>query len=123
MENLGDQVVVSSDSGVPTQTNGKDTIPALFHVATMDSKTGTVFLKIVNPTESAQTVNFDLQGAKNIRPEGIEIQLVGTTVKDMNTLDQPKRVAPVTNKITGLGSKFQRSVPAYSVTVLKIETR
>ena len=123
MEYLGDRTVVTRDAGVPTQTNGKDTIPAFFHVATMDTKTGTIYLKVVNPQAVAQTVDFSLDGVKTIRSEGTEIQLVGTSLKDMNTLEEPKKVAPKTSSISGLGAKFSRTFPALSVTVLKIETK
>lgn len=123
MEHLGDRTVVSHDAGVPTQTNGKDTIPALFHVATMDSKTGTIYLKVVNPQVTAQTVEISIDGGKAIQSNGTEIQLVGGSPKDMNSLAEPMKVAPKTSSVTGLGTKFSRTFPAYSVTVLKIETK
>jgi alpha-N-arabinofuranosidase len=123
MEYLGDRTVTSYDSGVPTQTNGKDTIPALFHVATQDSKTGTIYLKVVNPANSAVTVDLRLNGIKVVRPDGQEIQLAGSSLKDMNTLTEPTRVSPVSRSVSGIGAQFSRSFPAISVTVLKIETR
>ncbi|MBS1726350.1 MAG: carbohydrate binding domain-containing protein [Armatimonadetes bacterium] len=122
-ENLGDKTIVSTDSGVPTQSNGKQTIPALFHVATMDSKTGTIYLKVVNPQSTAQTVDFDLKGVTNLRSSGTQIQLAGTDPKDMNSIADPKKIAPVTTTVSGLGSRFTRTFPPYSITVLKIETR
>lgn len=123
MENLGDQTVVSNSTGLPTQTNGNQTIPALFHAATIDSKTGVIYLKVVNPQATAQTVDFSLRGAKTIQPKGEEIQLVGADLKDMNSIDEPTKVAPKTSAVEGLGARFSRTFPAYSVTVMKIRTK
>jgi len=123
MENLGDETVVSQLTGSPTQTNGTQTIPALFQVATRNSKTGTVFLKIVNPQATPQKVDIAIEGAKTIRSDGTEIQLAGSDPKDMNTLTEPTKIAPRTASAAGLGPKFSRTLPAYSVTVLKIETK
>ena len=122
-EYLGDQTVNSSSSGLPTQTSGDKTIPALFHVATMDTKTGTIFLKIVNPQATEQAIDVSLEGVKTVRPDGTRIQLSGTNLKDMNTLTEPMKVAPKTVTVTGLSPKFNMTFPAYSVTVLKIETK
>lgn len=123
MENLGDQTVVSNSTGLPTQTNGNQTIPALFHAATIDSKTGMIYLKVVNPQATPQTVDFSLSGAKTIQPNGEEIQLVGANLKDMNSIDEPTKVAPKTSVVEGLGARFSRTFPAYSVTVMKIRTK
>lgn len=123
MENLGDQTVISNSTGLPTQTNGNQTIPALFHAATIDSKTGMIYLKVVNPRATAQTVDFSLAGAKTIQPKGEEIQLVGADLKDMNSIDEPTKVAPKTSAVEGLGARFSRTFPAYSVTVMKIRTK
>ena len=114
---------MSIASRVPTQTSGDKTIPALFHVATMDTKTGTIYLKVVNPQSVAQVLDVLLEGAKMVRPDGTRIQLAGTNLKDMNTLTEPMKVAPKTVTITGLSPKFNMTFPAYSITVLKIETR
>ena len=122
-EYLGDQTVLSSASGLPTQTSGDKTIPALFHAATMDTKTGTIYLKVVNPQATEQAVDVSLEGAKTVRPDGTRIQLAGTNLKDMNTLTEPMKVAPKTVTVTGLSPKFNMTFPAYSVTVLKIETK
>ena len=123
MENLGDKTIISSATNLPTQTNGDKTIPALFHNATFESKTGTIILKVVNPQATAQTVNFKLDGVKTVKSDGTHIQLTGTSLKDMNSITEPTKVAPKTSQITGLSPNFSRTFPAYSVTVIKIETR
>ena len=123
MEYLGDGTIVSSATGFPTQTSGDKTIPALFHVATIDSKTGTIFLKVVNPTDRVQSIDISINGARTVRPDATEIQLAGMSLKDMNTITEPKKIAPITTQLHGIGPNLSRTLPAYSVTVLKIETR
>ena len=43
--------------------------------------------------------------------------------EDTNTITEPTKIVPVTDKISGLGASFTRSFVPYSVNVLKIETR
>jgi alpha-N-arabinofuranosidase len=117
------KTIDSTAQGPPTQTMGDKTIPALFHVATQDSKTGTIYLKIVNPQSKSQAVDVTLAGIKSVKSDGTQIQLAGTTLKDMNTITEPMKVVPKTVTVTGLSPKFNMIFPAYSVTVLKIETK
>ncbi len=123
MESLGDWTVLSSASGLPTQNNGDKTIPALFYVATRDSKSGMVYLKVVNPQAAVQSVDFSIKGAKNVLPDGAVVQLAGGSLKDMNTLAEPKKVSPREMEISGLSPNFTMSFPALSVTVVKIRTQ
>jgi alpha-N-arabinofuranosidase len=123
MESLGDWTVLSSATGLPTQTNGDKTIPALFYVATRDSKSGMIYLKVVNPQAVAQSVDFSIEGAKTVQPNGSVVQLTGGSLKDMNTLAEPKKVSPREMEISGLSPKFTMSFPALSVTVVKIKTQ
>lgn len=122
MENLGDMTVSTTSSGVPTQSNGKDTIAALFHTATIDSKTGTIYLKVVNPQATSQPVSFSIAG-RTVSSDATEIQLAGSSLKDMNSIAEPMKVAPKTRSVSGIGSSFTREFPAYSVTVLKLSTK
>ena len=123
MANLGDWTVRTAASGMPTQSQGNQTIDALFHSATIDSKTGTIFLKVVNPQATAQAVDFRVVGAKSIRSNGTQIQLAGEDLKSMNTIAEPMKISPKTSNVSELSERFTRTFPAHSVTVLKIETR
>jgi len=40
---------------------------------------------------------------------------------DTNTINNPKKVVPVTAKVRGLGKSFTRAFPAYSITVLQLQ--
>ncbi len=130
----GNRVIPITASGIPTRNrvlSGKDSaagmqpkqIPVLFYVATQDTTTGTVYLKIVNAGGEAQTVKMDIAGAGKILPAGQSIVLKGDGPEETNSITAPEKIVPVAAKISGLGKSFTRVFPAWSITILKIETR
>ncbi len=120
-QNLGNRTVELKLSGVPTQRKGTQTLPGIFASATRDTKSGALYLKVVNALPGSQSIDIDLQGA-NLQPDGTWTYLTGY-LKDMNSIAEPFKVAPITRKLTGLGSKFQQRVPGYSVNVFKLQTK
>jgi alpha-N-arabinofuranosidase len=120
-QNLGNRTVELKLSGVPTQRKGTQTLPGIFASATRDTKSGALYLKVVNALPGSQSIDIDMQGA-NLQPDGTWTYLTGY-LKDMNSIAEPRKVAPITRKLTGLGSKFQQRVPGYSVNVFKLQTK
>jgi alpha-N-arabinofuranosidase len=49
--------------------------------------------------------------------------LAGKTLEDTNSITEPEKVVPRTEKVDGLGAEFAREFPPYSVTVLKLKTK
>jgi alpha-L-arabinofuranosidase len=41
--------------------------------------------------------------------------------KAVNTLAEPKKVVPVTTKVNDFGKEFRKTLPAHSVTVLRVQ--
>lgn len=131
---LGDKVLPVNGEQIPTLTwqpptpKGAATppmpkqLPSLFYVATRNSKTGTIYLKIVNTAPTEQTVQFAIKGA-SVSSEGTWVVLASSRPQDTNTITQPNNVVPKTSKISGLGNQFSRALPPYSINVLKLETR
>jgi alpha-N-arabinofuranosidase len=130
---IGDKVVPVAGTNIPTQTrpatkqdsaanNMPKPIPGMFYVATRDTKTGKLFLKVVNATGKPQSVDIDLNGAGKLSPEGTLIVIKGDKPADTNTISDPKKIIPVTSKVSGVGKKFTRTFDAYSVSVLQINT-
>ena len=117
--NLGDQTVKSSIANVPM---GADTTEQLFYSVTKDSKTGTLFLKVVNVSDSIQSPVIDINSAKEIVANGQETVLTSTKVTDTNSIDNPENVIPVTSVAKGLSNHFTYTFKPHSVTVLKILT-
>ena len=49
--------------------------------------------------------------------------LSGSKLDDTNTITEPAKIVPHTEKVSGLGADFTREFPAYSVTVLKLKSK
>ena len=131
---LGDQVVAATASNIPTQLqklSPKDSlakvipkaIPALFYVATRNSKTGTVYLKVVNALKTAQQVSIDLKGISSVSSKGILVEMKADKPEDTNTIMEPQNIVPITSEVKGLARSFTRTFPAFSISVLQIETK
>jgi alpha-N-arabinofuranosidase len=117
-ESLGDRTVPIALSGVPTQTQGDQKLPAIFASATRDSKSGMVYVKLVNPLPASQAVSFDLKGCR-VRPNGTTTVLSGD-LNAVNSIAEPRKVAPVTTAVHGLGAAFSETLAPFSVTVLTL---
>jgi len=128
---IGDKVVPVTGINIPTQTRPAtksdsaankmpQPIPALFYVATQDTKTGKLFLKVVNTTGKQQQVDIDLKGVGKLSPDGIIVVIKGDKPEDTNTISDPKKIVPVASKVSGISKKFTRIFDAYSVSVLQI---
>lgn len=131
---IGDRVVPVTAANIPTQTqklSDKDieagkvpgTIPALFYVATRNSRNGTVYLKVVNTQATAQSITIDLKGVSTVLSRGTAVVLKADKPEDTNSITEPRKIIPVTTQIKALGKSFKQTFPAYSITVLQIETR
>ncbi len=103
-----------------------DTPPAppapLYAVASRDTRSGDVILKVVNTSPAVQQIQIDLQGARGIAKTATAVVLAGDPA-DVNSLDAPEKVAPQTTTVTGVGATFLHEFPAHSVTVLRVKAR
>ncbi len=95
-------------------------VPTLFYSATRDSRTGILYLKVVNPLGTAQEVTVQIQGAAAVAAEGESVVLKADRLTDTNSLSDPKKIVPLTAKEDGLGAHFARALPPYSITILKL---
>ena len=66
-------------------------------------------------------MQINLAGAGKIAPEGTAITLSGTDLAAQNTVEEPRKIAPVTTTATGLGPTFTYTFAPYSVTVLVLK--
>jgi alpha-N-arabinofuranosidase len=134
----GDTVLATDSQNIPTvsrqpparRVNGVDQplppeqhIPKLFFDATRDSQTGTIFLKVVNSLGTPQPVKIQISGVASIEAEGEAVVLKADRPDDTNSIQEPARIVPVTEKVDGLGTDFTREFPPYSITVLELKTK
>ncbi len=111
------------DTILPTRLTGPGAAqakPRVFASATRDQKTGEIILKVINATASPVEVSILLAGAKKILPKGREIILTSPHPADENSLDHPKRVAPIENPLSGVAPEFRHWFKPNSVHVLRI---
>jgi alpha-N-arabinofuranosidase len=132
----GDEVLATKADNLPTyqwvqagrgreasQTPRTNDVKSVFYSATRDTKHGKIIVKIVNRADTAQSVKMDITGVKSVAAKGTAIVLKAANRKETNTLAEPQRVMPVTEKIKGLGTSFTRSYPACSITILELSAK
>jgi len=98
-------------------------LPSLDFNATRDTKSGTIYLKVVNTSDTDQAVQVKISGVTSIASAGEMVAISGKGPLDTNTINDPTHIIPVTSKVSGLGTSFTRTFSKYSVTVLLIKGR
>ncbi|TRX01873.1 alpha-L-arabinofuranosidase C-terminal domain-containing protein [Flavobacterium gawalongense] len=115
--NKGTDLITITKNGKPL-TGQND----LFASAVKDSKSKEVIMKLVNTAATAQEVNIDLKGSK-LQSKGTVITLTSANLNDVNSFAEPTKISPTEHDFKLKGEKAQMSLPAYSVTVLKVKMK
>ena len=105
---------------IPATLDAADTV---FESVTRDSRTGALFVKMVNPAGTALPVHVTLTGARSVSPTGTATVLSGSGPTDTNTITDPVHILPVTFPLSGLGPDFDTRLPPYSITVFQMQTK
>ncbi len=131
---IGDEILATDSQDIPTRawqpraSRGGNPPPPrqireVFFCATRDSKSGLIYLKVVNTSGTARQTKIQISGAPKIEPEGELVSLVGKSLDDTNSIEEPRKVVPRTEKVDGLSANFTREFPPYSVAVLQLKTK
>lgn len=96
------------------------TLPQLEAIANRQ-KNGEIILKVVNFSTTPQKTSIRLNGMSHLASEGTETVLASANQEDENTLDHPKKLAPVTRSVSGLGQEFSYTFVPNSVTILRLK--
>jgi alpha-L-arabinofuranosidase len=107
---------------VLTQTITMPSVAPIYSVASMKESTREIILKSVNPTNSVVSTNIMLNGASAIAPTAEKTVLTSGSPSDENSFAAPTNVAPVTSTISTPSTQFALSLPAYSATILRVQT-
>jgi alpha-N-arabinofuranosidase len=107
--NLGDEILFTSSSETAIQG-----------CATRNSKTGEIFLKLVNPQATVEPLNIEVNGFKTLASKASAITLAGN-LDDSNSITQPNKVIPVTTTVRHLKPDFAYTMPPHSIVVLKLK--
>lgn len=129
---VGDEILATDSQDIPTrawQRRGRGGAPGaaqqireVFFCATRDSKSGVIYLKVVNTSSSARPIKIQINGARRIESEGEVVSLAANNLDDTNSLEQPRKIVPRTEKAEGLSANFSREFPPYSISVLKLKS-
>jgi alpha-L-arabinofuranosidase len=82
---------------------------------------GQVIVKAVNPYSTPVATTFNVTGVNSIAPEATIIQLTSGSAEDENSLASPTYVFPVTNAIANAGTNFTLTLPANSLSILRLD--
>jgi len=97
-------------------------VPGIYYSAQRDAK-GVINLKLVNVAETPLDVNIKLAGVKSVSAKGEAVVLKAEKADDTNLIGDPAKLEPAKEKVDGLSSSFTRTLPKFSVTVLKIKAK
>ena len=109
-QNHGDTILETSVANGP-----------LHYSATKDSKTGAIYLKIVNPDSKPKPVEINLHGLKSVAWEPTATVLSASSNEDSNSIDDPVHVVPVARKVPIIKPEFTYIFAPNSVTILEIK--
>ena len=108
--NMGDKVLPATASAA-----------GLYYSATVDSRAGRIYLKIVNAAAQAVTAQLSFTGA-TAGTARIEV-LTGPDPTAGNTLTEPDAIVPASSVLRGSNGVFGYQVPANSLTVVTLPGR
>jgi alpha-N-arabinofuranosidase len=95
--------------------------PPLHYSATKDTKTGNIYLKIVNTQATPKPVGITLRGAASLASDATAITLSAPGPGDSNSIDNPAHVVPATTNVRNIKPAFTYTFAPYSITVLRLK--
>ena len=94
----------------------------VYAAASRDTNTGDILLKAVNLGDAPQSLQITLAGLNGQIAGGTQEVLAGEP-GDVNSVETPDKIAPVSRPFTGTGRSFLADFPAHSVTVYRLKVR
>jgi alpha-L-arabinofuranosidase len=110
------QVILGQNRGT---TVVSDTVSGASGLQVLVTKSGTsYYLTVINIGGTANTTTVDLSGATAVSSTGTATSLTASSSSATNSISNPTAIIPVTSGVSGLGTSFDYTFPAYSITVL-----
>jgi alpha-L-arabinofuranosidase len=91
---------------------------SLYASAVMDGKD--LIIKIVNVSGRRQTQKVEVRGVRGLAREAGVTVLKSSALGDMNSLDDPREIAPSAGSAVVKGSEVELDLEPYSFTVVKV---
>lgn len=103
-----------------------DTVTApvtpVYATASRDLAAGDVILKVVNVSDAAQPLQIDLEGVGG-KVQSATAETIQGNPQDVNSLDNPEKIVPVKETLTGASRMFTHEFPAHSVSVIRVKAK
>jgi len=109
--NVGDEILPVSPAD--TEIQG---------CATRDSKTGEIFIKLVNPGVTNVIVKIEIKGVGSLSSKGTATTIQGSP-EDTNSINHPRNVVPVVTTLRDVKSEFSYTMQPQSIVLLKLKSR
>ncbi len=94
-----------------------------FYSVTRKSDTGEIFVKLVNATSDVKPVSIAIDGAPEVKKVAKVATLRASTLAATDSIRQPDRILPIESRFERAGTQFTYTLPAYSIVVIRLETK
>ncbi len=105
-------------------TAGKEPVKGqggIYASSVLDENTNEIIIKVVNSNEASKSISVSLSGVSKVDPNAELITLNSEDLEGVNSLDDPKGIAPTATSIQLKGKKVAVDLPAYSLSVIKVK--
>ncbi len=93
-----------------------------FYSVTKDTEKNQLYVKLVNATSDARTIDIKIDGA-TLGAGGRQVVLSAKNTQATNTLEQPSNIVPVETALATTGSTLHHRMPPFSIEVLVLNTK
>jgi alpha-N-arabinofuranosidase len=114
--NVGNKIVPVKEQDLSVMDYNGNKLPQIYYSATTNTTNRKIYLKVVNGGSTSQTLTISVKGAK-VKGRGTMTVLTSAKSTDTNTINEPRKVVPVTKK-QKTGNLFKITLQPYSVNVL-----
>ncbi len=104
---------------------GKDKVngqTGLYASAVWDKNAKEIIVKVVNTSDKVQSSNLQLSGAKKLASNASMLVLKSENLDGVNSLDNPTQISPAEQSIPVKSKNIKVSLPAHSMSVVRVKT-
>ena len=92
----------------------------VYATASRVDASGEVIVKVVNVSDVTQPLELNLEGVNSVAPNAT-LEVISGEPGEMNSIQEPQKVAPREETISNASTKFTHEFPAHSVSVLRFK--